>query len=420
MNRRIAIAFACIPLGGCFQMGVFPPDKDRPPVVADAFVSVVDSVNSPEVGGKDSTFTTDVTRRTQQAFPSVVASLVLGNATGSTLVVRVRPLKQSVQLDCALVHKQPGLMLARALFAPAKVWQVESGRAFKVSDPASPKAACEAYLVDGGGLPMQLLFWQHAEFPMTSLPTTVQGAPGDRLLKLQPAETGLEIAKHPALFAPPPSLAPGPAPGCAPMDPLAGLAWSEPLPAGDVTVFSILSSPDGCHMLELLGKAGLSTWTVCLPPGALPFDEGDAFFAAPLVGGHDLEPLQGFELIGDDSRRVRAGRGTDIVYFGKGSVKIQVSPACAPAHDACGNLLVPLKVALTLDGVAKELQAGQQVTLGKNAALHLVGAVDVPVVDLACAGGPGSLKKTTGATARWVESVYVEKAAAAGGKEGTP
>ncbi|MSP92158.1 MAG: hypothetical protein EXR79_10210 [Myxococcales bacterium] len=342
-------------------------------------------------------------RRNPQAFPPLFTGLAIGNATGQQLVVRVRALRKTIALDCATVSQAPNVWLSRALFAPARTWLVAAGRAFAPVQPGDgPALPCTALLVDGSGLPMRLVFWQHADYPPTQVPSVVQGPPAGRMLALGPQGDGLDFGKHPAMFAAPPLVDAGLAPGCEQPDDGNALAWSEPLPQGDVTVLDVESAPNGCHALELLAKTGTLLWTVCLPPAAkFPFEPGDDIFASPLTGGHNLGPVKGLDLVGD-GKRVRFGRGEDVVYFGKAVAKLVVTPACGAAHDACGGTLQPVEVQVTLPGQKPKVALpGGQVQTADKATLHLVRSFDAKVHDKACTGPlPGT---------RVVESVFVEE-----------
>lgn len=375
-------------LPSCF---VLFEDNSPPPTIrgsgpdaGDAFADLGFTKDATVKPDKPDIFQADapMTNRNPQQFPNMQGEMAIGNATGAQLTVRVRGLKPTVKLDCASVAKAPQVLLARALFAPATTWIVDSGRAIGVGGGGA--RPCTALLVDGGGLAMRLLFWDAANHPATMLPSTVSGAIADRLLKLQPAEGGVEFAPRVEVLPPPPALDPGPAPGCGQPAATGDLAWSTPVPLGDQTILQLQSAPDGCMLLTLLGKLGVTTWTLCLPPGAFPFEEGDGYFAAALTGGHNLQPIDGYELIAD-KRKVRFGRGDDLVYFGAGSLVLAPLPDCAGAHDACGDLLAPLVAQITRPGLPDAaVLPGQKLDLGKGAQLHVIQASSLPIADTNC------------------------------------
>lgn len=336
------------------------------------------------------------TQRNPNQFPAISANLAIGNATGQTLVVRVRTLHKGVQFDCATVAQAPSQWLSRNLFAPAQVWQVASSRAFAPAAPAS--SGCTALLVDGPGLPMRLLFWRNTDYPPTSMPSTVQGGLPNRLIAIQAAAEGLQFSPHDAVLAPPP-LQPEAAPkGCATGSPADAVVWSKPEPSGEQTVVELVSAPNGCHFLQLLDKTGIHGWTLCLPAGAMPFEAGDDFFASPLQGGHNLGSIAGLDLLGSAGKRLRVGHGQDVVYFGKGSAKVETQSWCGVAHDGCGSALLPLAVAVTQEGQGSLLSAGMSLPVGAGK-LYLARAFDSPVSNPGCG---------VASAARWIESVYAE------------
>lgn len=69
------------------------------------------------IGTKKDVFQPDapMTNRNPATFPNMQGEMAIGNATGAQLTVRVRGLKPTVKLDCAMVGKAPQVLLARAL-----------------------------------------------------------------------------------------------------------------------------------------------------------------------------------------------------------------------------------------------------------------------------------------------------------------
>ncbi len=400
MQKRWVV-LAALALCGCEwrytpQWPDAPDGGDTPDAVLDG---VKDANGAPHDSGNPWQPDVPPVQRNPNQFPPVFGALAIGNATPSTLVLRVRPLLATVQLDCTAVASAPTQWLSRNLFAPAQIWQVQSGRAFAVTSLDKGKDACGALLVDGGALPMALLFWKTADYPGLSMPSTVAGGLPNRLVQVQILSDGPHLSNHPAVYAAPPLQPAATPPGCAFGQAGDALEWTEPLPSGDGTVLDLATAPNGCHVLQWLGKTGIHNWTVCLPPGAMPFVPGDDFFASPLQGGHNLGPIQGVDLLGSSGKRLRAGRGQDVVYFGKATAKIAPQPACGVGHDSCGSALEPLAVQVSGEGATVSLVAGQGAAAGLGK-LRIVRAFDVPVRNAACAGAPGM--------GRWVESVYSE------------
>ena len=342
---------------------------------------------------------------------SFTAPFGIGNGTTRGLLLRVRPLRKGVAVDCAAVKAKPGLLLSRRLFAPAAVWGVDSTRTIDFSRDTLPAGDCAAYLIDGGtadGLakvPMTLAFWIKSEWPARSIPGTVPSSGQTDLFAVAADNAGpLAWRSHPALFAPPPSLDPGPAPGCELPGDATGVAWQLPLPTGTHTIVERQQAPDGCTALDLAGKTNTQRWFVCLPPGALPFDSGDTITLAATSKGQAFGPIDGVEITGD-GKLVRLGRGNDLVYFGKGKGKFAPKPGCDGHFDACGALGVALGVELTdVDGLAsKVLAPGQAAAVGKGRTLWVVRAQDQITGDPKCLGTSAAVPAS-----RLIESVYVE------------
>lgn len=402
--RNLALILSIVALPACEWLPIEHPTSP-PPQIGDTWQGQEPGPDSSSWAGPD---TASAVQRNPNQFPTIFGALAIGNGTKNTLVLRVRPLLASVQLDCAQVAKAPSQWLSRNLFAPAQIWQVQAGRTFAAPEAlqsGASKPACSAVLLDGGNMPMALLFWQAASYPAQSMPSTVTGAALSRLVLVQDSGEGVQLAGHPALFAAPPTQPASTPPGCAFGKTADALEWTEPGPSGDQTVVDIATAPNGCHVLDLLSKTGIQTWTVCLPPGSMPFEPGDDFFASPLQGGHNLGQIQGFDLLGASGKRLRVGRGQDVVYFGKGSAQIEPLLGCGVGHDACGSALLPLAVKVGQGSAMSTLVAGQSAAAGAGK-LAIARAFDVPVRNAACAGAPG--------LGRWVESVYAESAYAGG------
>lgn len=158
------------------------------------------------------------------------------------------------------------------------------------------------------------------------------------------------------------------------------------MPQGDVTVLDVQSAPNGCHAIEWLTKTGATTTMLCVPPGSFPFEVGDDVFIAPLVGGHNFGKVSGFELI-HNTKRLRFGRGADIVYFGKGKADIAAQAGCGAGYDSCGSVIANLQVNVVPTGSAAQVLApGQAAALPDGAKLWINVAFDAPVADKACTG----------------------------------
>ncbi|AKT43510.1 uncharacterized protein CMC5_077420 [Chondromyces crocatus] len=329
------------------------------------------------------------------------ASLVLGNTTDEARLIRVRALKETVDVDCQTMLADPTRTLSRALFGPAETWLVESGRALPLQNER-----CAAYLVDADGLPMQLLAWSATQFPTAMLSTETRAPDAGRMITLQLDESigRLELDEHPAVHEAPPLEEAAAAPGCAPAPASVGVDWSAP-PSGVVELTAIESSPDGCHRFGVVDEQGNArSFYLCVPASAQPFEVGDKLAATAITSGIGMPASSKEEaivseglLLRSDTHAVVVLRGNAIALRGlavlpepmtEPTLDAQVVPACLGAHSACGNLVFPLELSLLGDhvGGTRFLRPGQSVTLENGyGTLHLVRAEELPIRDSECA-----------------------------------
>jgi hypothetical protein len=332
------------------------------------------------------------------AIPTEPASLVLGNTTDAQRLVRVRPLKESVQTECAAVLADPEHNLSRELFGPADTWLLDPGRALPLQNKA-----CDAYLVDADGMAPTLLAWSASEFPSDILSTSTNSVDPGRMITMSLDANGkLALEPHPAVFPAPPLEPELPSAQCATPDAGVGVDWSEPVP-GPHTISSVKSSPDGCHALML----GAEAYYVCVPQAAMPFKAGDLIDvkAFPLLGGSFPEtggrpPLAEVLRISSTTHTVLVVRGNVLARYELAAMSkplneptIEADPVtgCPGAHDECGSLSMPLDVSLLGEHVSgvQFVRAGGSVALADGyGTLHVVRAEAMPVRDTACAPFP--------------------------------
>ncbi len=394
-RRTLALAFVATVLPGCPFIVDWPeptPIAPPPNTVApgnnqqlDAGVGLPDIDNSWDATG-------NVQQRTGN-FPAVVAAFVIGNNTGQVRMIRVRPLRSTVKVNCSAVAATPRVAFRNLHFAPAKTWILESGRAMPlVNDPTRD---CTVLLVDGSGLERRLLFWTNSAWPHQTLPSVTaqlgSGVGAQRQLAVIAVEGQAEWSTHTVSHAQPTEVDPVAPPGCALPSGEDDLSWTD-LPLGTHTLVDLVSAPDGCAALDLLTDAGLERVFVCLPPGFLPFEAGEELFLAGLSTGHNIDPIHGVEMVGDKAH-VRIGRGADAVYFGKGDLKITSADGCPGQHDACGTYARALKLDVTLPGKPTQaLHPGDNVTLPNGSHFAVLRASDRLIWDTACAADVGSAR----------------------------
>ncbi|AUX39354.1 uncharacterized protein SOCE26_007430 [Sorangium cellulosum] len=331
--------------------------------------------------------------------PAEPASLVIGNTTEEEQLIRVRRLRESVQVDCGALLADPTGALSRDLFANAETWLIAPGRALPLQN-----AGCDAFLIDAAGLPLTLLAWSEADFPTQLLTTVTQSPPPDVMIVLQRAGARLELAEHPAVFPAPPAELPTPAGACGASFEGGRLDWTTST-SETAVVAGVTSSPDGCHAIATEGG---DSFYLCVPAEAMPIQAGDTLRIADVgvSGGRYPELLPGQQAsatgiyIESEAYALLALRGNVLARWamaGRSSPAAEFSAAltpfaeCEAFHDACGSLVAPLEASLLGEGVSGivTLRAGESAPLADGAGtLHLVRADDMPVRDAACFTAP--------------------------------
>ena len=358
-----------------------------------------------------------------QTIPQTYTTLVIGNDTPESVVVRVRPLKPSVYVDCASVLASPSTVLSRELFDKATVWLIDPGRSAAFAGELSPSSpldltACWVFLVDGGGLPMRTIAWSGGVFQPDWISTSVDESDPSRTLRVETAaESAYRWGSHIALGPPPPANDPPAAPGCAVPIASAGVAWSRlpiaPGSGGEATIQAMTLAPDGCTAFDLRFANGTEIrWYLCIPPKAQIFEVGDALFVSSLLKGQEFEAIDGVELAGS-GKRMRIAIGGDVAPFGDGKLTFEPAPNCSGHHDTCGNLIVPLEATFVdASGASRTLEVGDHTTVEGGGTLHLLRAQDVPVGDTECL-------PEGAASERVIESLYVDASDSSGGSSGS-
>ncbi|WP_437600479.1 hypothetical protein WMF28_02775 [Sorangium sp. So ce590] len=350
--------------------------------------------------------------------PQEIASLVIGNATETEQLFRVRRLRESARVDCSAMLADPAGTLSRDLFANAETWLIAPGRALPLRN-----AGCDAYLIDADGLPLTLLAWSAEQFPEQLLVTTTENSLPDRMLALQRAGARLELAEHPAVFDAPPAEPRPPADACGVSTQGSRLDWT--LPVSEAAVLTgITSSPDGCHALALERGDRGDMFFLCAPAEAIPFSEGELLHVSRVaIDGGDYPERP------EDERALARGihiesethavlvlqgnvlaRGSMVGRQASTDFLAELTPlkGCRGFHDACGSLVAPLEVSLLGDGVSGvvSLRAGESAALAEGAeTLLVVRAEDMPVRNAECFTAPIDQP-------RLLESVWIAAAAA--------
>ncbi|MCA9706924.1 MAG: hypothetical protein KDK70_13810 [Myxococcales bacterium] len=123
--------------------------------------------------------------------PPFQADLFLHNDTGVDQIVRIRPLRADVVVDCEAVGQEPGALLRSTLFAPAATWTLPPDANLAVVEHTAGQAPCYAAWIEADTLPVAIAWWTDGQVSMHTVPAHGHtGQPGELLL--QPAaESGL-------------------------------------------------------------------------------------------------------------------------------------------------------------------------------------------------------------------------------------
>jgi hypothetical protein len=336
-------------------------------------------------------------------FQELWGNIAIANDRDEAVAVRVRRLRATVFMDCDFVADNPTDALSRDLFGPAEFWEVDPGRAFGLESwrEWEDSGNCDAFLVDGAGLTMQLIFLDLDTYPWTTMGSTVDSVDPERTLFIEPEAS--TFSTHPALFSAPPLIAPEPSSSCETATAEASVAWSDVPAMGTYSLERVIEAPDGCMELTLVRQSTVSntpiTWFLCLPRDTFPFEVGEEFFVDTLELGADFGTITGVEL-SSATKAVRAARGQDFVHF-NATTTLSVEPAegCGFVHDDCGNLTQPL-VARYGGPSGVTIAPGEAVMLGEQSYLYVVRAHEIPVGDSTCL-------EDTIQSDRLIESVFV-------------
>lgn len=340
----------------------------------------------------------------QRFFPTHFESFHIGNPTEDLQVVRVRAVRSDLSFDCQTVLDDPTWSLTRAHFDTPEIWQLEPDRTIPISTWSQWErypAGCRFYLIDGSHLEMTLVAWSTDEFPPVELPSLLSdamdaealGFVGGRLLL--PAEGG-SLEDHAIRFSAPPANPVPAAPGCGTVGEAHALAWDADVPLGSHVIDSWTEAPDGCLAIDLSAKR----WHVCLPSGTFPFQAGDTVYIGSEDSGHNVQPIDGFEMI-SDTVTLRVGRGEDLVPLPEGDFTYSPSDDCAPAHDACGNLVSPLNFISETDLGPGVIDPATWEGSDADTLLLITRSAFVHIGVGGCSAGP---EATQGP---WIESLYI-------------
>lgn len=350
--------------------------------------------------------------------PDLFTDIWLHNATDATIVVRVRPLAPSVELDCDAVEADPGRLLSEDLFGNALSWTLESGENLDIAQGINgeqfdewggsggleelPPRECMVGLVDIDGVLPAVFFWRAEDTEVNSVPAREwhEDIPGGVMLeagedgqaRFTQDEAGVVNLLATAL--PPTGGA------CAPQSEGDRIAWSD-IPEGLSRLGAIDPGVDGCAELTLLHPEAdpeVDTgqqWYLCVPPELLPFEAGD------------LVSIESIDTGASTGLRIAAQEGAleELWIYVGGLAPATKGVTFAPVPDygcelradiECGTIA---RSAVIFAGggnfTTSEVAAGQTRTLegtdGTTAIVHVAHAQERVALDTECAEGPDTI-----------------------------
>lgn len=324
-------------------------------------------------------------------FPSVSGRLALVNYADFAQVVRVRPLKATVQADCPAIERDPSL-LSRDLFEPASTWLLEGGRVLPLGDGFTP---CGLLLVDGPELPLRLITTR--AHPQTTFPSEATQVPEALAIGLHAEDEGMAWGSHPALLPAPLDQV---ADGCGPVPEGFGVSWSLP-PIGEGVLLARTRAPDGCEAFDLIMNSQPIRWFACFPELDLPFGPEEPIRIVPLATGADWQRVDGVQVVGARGRLVLT-RGADLPDVGLSAVTATADTECtAGLRDACGSFSQALSVSFEVEGERVVAPIGEVVRVG-SADLIVARAAQALVVDTACSAVGAGTADLEAAAVEWI------------------
>lgn len=336
--------------------------------------------------------------------PDVTADVWLHNGTGEAQVIRIRPLRGSVQLDCNAVKEDPARLLRAPLFDHVQSWTVPIDANLSVIDHEPGAAPCYAAMVDADVLEPVLLFWfdgQPAQTTFSGLGAS--GAAGEIEIvtdedgrgEYEPASAILFVAGESS----------EPAGECAARDDAHRVDWGDEVPLGNFRVQALVPGVDGCTAIDLASvgdDADSERMYLCTPAIELPFVAGDTI-AVRREYGVSSESLVLARL--DDETLAPAvpaaelwvSRGAEAPVLAGLQISVVPTYACELAVDDCGT--VARAVGLTVGGgnyPAAQVRVGNATAElagedGSSFELALAHGQARVVLDGECASGPDAL-----------------------------
>lgn len=302
-------------------------------------------------------------------FPNQPGAISISNDTDEARLIRVRTLRETVQIDCEAVLDEPSQALSRELFGAADTWLLEARRALPLQGLGGD---CSVYLIETEEMPATLLVWDRLEFPDGSVPTSsdVQDRRIARLARL--GDTWLNLIHETAAYLQTPTPA---AEACQIAPATTGVDWSAAL-SGPREIAEIATSPNGCHEVTFTSGPDL---VLCIPAD-LPFASGDSIQVGTATAFEGDRTSDSISLT-SDTVALNVMRGS---VLPEGTVSMQALESCPMQHDECGNSAQAARIEIGNSGEDFG-SAGDTLPLANGSELHLVRVQQMPARDLECA-----------------------------------
>ena len=325
------------------------------------------------------------------------------------VVVRVRDLRDDVEIDCFNVQDEPGVLFSEALFGEGQTWSIPAGANVPARGSVDRIVRdCHAVLLTSDTIDPVVLFWDANDVPTQWIPG--QHAEGEGRLpgaiELNAGEDGrASIVGSESDVVYPQRPAPGDA--YVPGSDALRVAWSNP-PTGVRRIDAVTLGSDGCAAFDLDGGL-VPRFYFCTPLTELPFeagqylsidDQGDILVLSRSPDPQDPTP------IGDT--RVAASRGNSLPVV-SGTVL-----AAKPLFDGsfgpdpvCGTVAQPQEFSADFGGQIVRFGAGEKVELDDGThhlTIHGVHAERRVILARDCAEGPDSLGDDLELVYVWTDS----------------
>lgn len=349
-------------------------------------------------------------------FEPLWTDVYVHNAGDEPLVVRMRALAPSVDVDCSAVAEDPGRLLTEPLFGTSESFLLEPDQNFglvhnwswdveeEFDEEGNPISRdCYAVLLDVDGLPPAVAFWERGSVPDHDVPGVGEeegDAPRGRIELVpsgDPDTLGSFEAMGDEVIFEVPDAAPPVEGACAPQSDAGRIEWSDP-PSGAFELLALDRGPDGCFGFDL-GIRDVEDqiteqhrWYLCAPLAELPFTPGRLVTVETNSEGLVLLSTVD-QLVDQPVIELQAARGSVFPEFR--GVQIAAVPEFECEHqvaETCGT--VTRATSVTAGGgefEVFELAPGERATSTSEAGVELTVALahaeERAALDPACAEG---------------------------------